>query len=86
MLVLTNAPEKNEAGVVRGRAGATKGNPTPTVSSPPSPHIRERGITERIAKRIRRGQGWGKSSVPDDVIVRWASQYATVLSTMKRMK
>ena len=35
-----------------------------------------RTITERIAKRIRRGQGWGLSVVADAVLVRWAAQYA----------
>lgn len=40
--------------------------------------MRERTITERIAKRIRRGQAYGRSSVPDALIVKWAAQYATV--------
>lgn len=34
-----------------------------------------RTITERIAKRIRRGQRWN-SDVPEATIVRWAEQYA----------
>lgn len=35
-----------------------------------------RTLTERIAKRIRRGQPWQRSSVPDSVIVQWAENYA----------
>ena len=37
---------------------------------------RTRTITERIAKRIRRGQRWGRSIVGDEVILRWAMQYS----------
>jgi hypothetical protein len=35
-----------------------------------------RTLTERIAKRIRRGQPWGRSAVDDATLVRWAEQYA----------
>lgn len=35
----------------------------------------ERTITERVGKRIRRGQKWGISIVPDATIVKWANQY-----------
>jgi len=37
---------------------------------------RARTITERISKRIRRGQPWARSVVSDAVLVRWARQYA----------
>ncbi len=35
-----------------------------------------RCLTERIAERIRKGQPWGKSEVPDGLILQWAEQYA----------
>jgi hypothetical protein len=42
--------------------------------------MKEKTITQYVAKRIRRGQPWQHSVVPDETIVRWARQYAIVRS------
>jgi len=34
-----------------------------------------RTLTERIAKRIRRGQPWNRL-IPDDLILKWSRQYS----------
>ena len=39
-----------------------------------------RTLTERIAKRIRRGQPWGKSEIPDGLILEWALHSAILRS------
>jgi hypothetical protein len=39
-----------------------------------------RCLTERIAKRIRRGKPWGKSAIPDGLILDWALHYAILRS------
>lgn len=36
-----------------------------------------RTLTERLAKRLRRGQPIPAQSVSDETILRWAMQYAT---------
>lgn len=70
----------NLGGVVRGRPPGSKGNPTRRHQSPV---IRERTLTERIAKRIRRGQGW-RSGELDGLIVIWARQYSEVYGLLER--
>lgn len=58
-----------------GWPGAYKLNALRAVLEPEYVARDQRTLTERVAKRIRRGKAWGKS-VPDSLIVEWAEQYA----------
>ena len=39
--------------------------------------MKERCLTERIAKRIRRGQPY-ESNLPNETILKWARQYGVI--------
>ena len=43
-----------------------------------------RTITERLAKRLRRGQDIPAQSVPNELIMKWAQQYAQVRRAHRR--